>query len=113
VGAKECLLPADAGSADLARLTQIAERAGLLVTHRKRSEFATRDIKGDLTRLLKPTQAVLTLPQLDLAHAMAALAALITYLEVLRVEKKNKIDFMLLEIFNAPSSLSLGVVGCS
>jgi hypothetical protein len=42
IGARECLLANDAGNPDIAKLQQIIERAGAMVTLRKKAEFAIR-----------------------------------------------------------------------
>lgn len=45
ISAKECLLPKDANNPDMAKLQMIAERSGIMVTHRKKTEFSTRFVE--------------------------------------------------------------------
>ena len=85
LGVKECLLQADAQKKDpeLAKLRAIADACGVAVSERTATDFGTRDIEQDLTRLLRGEQSAGTLPQTDLKLAMGSAAALIKYLGVL------------------------------
>ncbi|XP_038059471.1 DNA mismatch repair protein Msh2-like [Patiria miniata] len=89
LGPKECLLPAQSGegAAESAKLKSVLERSGLLVTERKKAEFGTKDVEQDLNRLLKGASEeqrnAASLAEMEKLHAMASLAALIKYLELL------------------------------
>ena len=85
LGAKECLIQADAQKKDpeLAKLRAIADACGVAVSERSGGDFGTRDIEQDLTRLLRGEQSAATLAQTDLKLAMGSAAALIKYLGVL------------------------------
>ena len=85
LGAKECLIQADAQRKDveLGKLRAIAENCGVAVAERPGADFGTRDIEQDLARLLKDEHGAGTLPQADLKQAMGSAAALIKYLGVL------------------------------
>ncbi len=82
LGVKECLVQLDASKKDveLAKLRVIADNCGCAVSERPQTDFGTKDIEQDLTRLLRDDRAVGTLPQTDLKLAMGSAAALIKYL---------------------------------
>jgi DNA mismatch repair ATPase MutS len=91
VGARELLLPAEAGEGDtgtdLGRMAAVAARAGVAVTRRRKADFHTRDVAEDLGRLLKGgAAAARTRTELELNHAMASTAALVAYLDLLANE---------------------------
>jgi len=79
---RECVVD---NSSEAGRLRHTLQRSGVLITERRKGDFSPKDIVQDLNRLLKlesgTTSAVL--PQVDLQQAMASLAALIKYLELL------------------------------
>lgn len=96
LGVKECILPSSREGKDLdvEKLRTIADSCGCAVSHRPISEFSTRDIEQDLTRLLKDEtsgwpstggQSASTgvLPYLDMTLAMASAATLIKYIGAL------------------------------
>lgn len=85
LGVRELLLQADSQKKDpeLGKLRTIAENCGVAIAERTLSDFGTRDIEQDLTRLLRDERAAGTLPQTDLKLAMGSAAALIKYLGVL------------------------------
>lgn len=85
LGVKECLLQTDntKKDAELHKLRSIADNCGCAVSERPQSDFGSRDIDQDLTRLLRDENAAGTLPQTDLKLAMSSAAALIKYLGVM------------------------------
>ena len=85
LGVKECLLSSDKDRKDpeLSKLRQICESCGIATSERPVSDFGTKDIEQDLTRLLKDDTSGGTLPQLDLRLAMGSATALIKYLSLL------------------------------
>lgn len=88
LGARECLMCSDKGNADYAKLSHIVDRASILLTNRKKSDFTTGDLVQDLDRLLKlpPGGSSATFPEMDMGVAMEALAAVVRYLELLSNE---------------------------
>ena len=86
VGVRECLMVSDSGGKDveLAKLRQIADNCGCAISQRSASDFGTRDIEQDLSRLLKDVEAAGRLPQTELKLAMGSAAALIRYLGVMQ-----------------------------
>ena len=88
------LLAADA-SPDATRVTQLAQRCGVLVTERKKGDFHTkhvarhcsdaRDVVQDMDRLLRLPAGVsaASLPAAALVHATAAWACLTSTLQLL------------------------------
>ncbi|KAK5689508.1 MSH2 protein [Elasticomyces elasticus] len=85
LGVKECLIQSDGSrkDAELHKLRTIADNCGCAVSERPQSDFGSRDIEQDLTRLLRDERAAGTLPQTDLKLAMSSGAALIKYLGVM------------------------------
>ncbi|CAH1799861.1 unnamed protein product [Owenia fusiformis] len=90
LGPKECLVPTGEATPEMVKLNHVLNRSGVLVTERKKSEFTNKDNVQDLNRLIKfrkdeqPNSAAL--PQMDKNVAMATIAALIKYLELLSDE---------------------------
>ncbi|GMK54432.1 hypothetical protein CspeluHIS016_0110180 [Cutaneotrichosporon spelunceum] len=84
LGIKECVIQADDKRADheLSKLRMLIERCGVIVTERKSSEFQAGSVQQDLGRLLDETHPS-NLPVYDLKVAMSALAALISYLNLM------------------------------
>ncbi|XP_046887769.1 DNA mismatch repair protein Msh2 [Hypomesus transpacificus] len=90
ISPKECLLPQGDNSSDTAKLREVVQRGGVLLSDRKRAEFNSKDVVQDLNRLLRAkrgeTVASNTLPELDKQVAMSCLAAVVRYLELLSDE---------------------------
>ncbi|KAI0058620.1 DNA mismatch repair protein [Artomyces pyxidatus] len=95
LGVKEALIPTGTASGttdrdfDLRKLKDVLDRCGVVVTERKPSEFMTKSIEDDLTRLLASKNAPAmtadtstTIPQLSFPTAPAALSALVGYLSL-------------------------------
>ncbi len=80
VGAKECLLPMGA-TGEYKRLKAVLERCGVVVTERKATEFAEKDVEQDLKRLLKGSLHE-NLAELSLSKAIGSLGAAIKYLNL-------------------------------
>ncbi|KAF1816152.1 DNA mismatch repair protein MSH2 [Eremomyces bilateralis CBS 781.70] len=85
LGARECLVQADAAgkNVDLAKIRAIVDNCGCALAERASSDFATRDIEQDLSRLLREERAAGVLPQMDLKLAMGSAAALLRYLGIM------------------------------
>ncbi|KAM0933144.1 putative DNA mismatch repair protein MutS, core [Dioscorea sansibarensis] len=84
LGCKECLLPMESGkSSELKNLHEALSRCGVLLTERKKSEFKSRDLVQDLSRIVKgsiePVRDLLS----DFEYALGALGALLSYAELL------------------------------
>lgn len=66
---------------DLIKVVELLDRCDVAITERKSSEFNTRDIEQDLSKLLSPSSIPISaLPALSSPAAMSATAALIKYL---------------------------------
>ncbi|KAI7162737.1 DNA mismatch repair protein, partial [Hortaea werneckii] len=85
LGVRECLIQFDGTKKDpeLHKLRTIADNCGCAISERPQSDFGSRDIDQDLTRLLRDERAAGTLPQTDLKLAMSSAASLIKYLGVM------------------------------
>ncbi|WVN89665.1 uncharacterized protein L203_104895 [Cryptococcus depauperatus CBS 7841] len=83
LGVKECIIQDDDKRAELAKLKQLIEWCGVIVTDRKSSEFQTRNVEQDLNRLLDGSHSDAVRPEFELKIAMSALSALISYLSLL------------------------------
>ncbi|KAI6952415.1 DNA mismatch repair protein [Hortaea werneckii] len=85
LGVRECLIQFDGSKKDpeLHKLRTIADNCGCAISERPQSDFGSRDIDQDLTRLLRDERAAGTLPQTDLKLAMGSAASLIKYLGVM------------------------------
>ncbi|PIA63508.1 hypothetical protein AQUCO_00201094v1 [Aquilegia coerulea] len=88
LGCKECLLSAESGkSVESKNLRDALSKCDVLLTERKKSEFKSRDLAQDLSRLVKgsiePVRDLIS--NLDLASG--ALAALLSYAELLADER--------------------------
>lgn len=84
LGCKECLLPMESGKAsELKNLHEALSRCGVLLTERKKSEFKSRDLVQDLSRIIRgsiePVRDLLS----DFEFALGALGALLSYAELL------------------------------
>ncbi|KAG8840273.1 MutS-like protein, partial [Serendipita sp. 411] len=86
LGVKECLIQAEGKTADydISKLRQVLERCNTVITERKSSEFSTKDIEQDLTRLLNGDQPIVGLPAFDSRIAMSAASGLVRYLDLMR-----------------------------
>ncbi|KAF3911672.1 hypothetical protein AA313_de0202885 [Arthrobotrys entomopaga] len=82
LGVKECIVQANESKKDVenTKLRSVIDRCGVIITDKKSTDFAGKDVEQDLTRLLKDEVAVGSLPQADLKVAMGAASALIRYL---------------------------------
>ncbi|GAA5875064.1 hypothetical protein JCM3774_003418 [Rhodotorula dairenensis] len=85
LGAKECLVVEQdkALEYDLGKLKSLMERCGIVITERKKSEFTSTSVEQDLNRLLRGSLQASTRPEFDYKVAMASVAALISYLNLL------------------------------
>ncbi|KAJ0962602.1 hypothetical protein J5N97_027724 [Dioscorea zingiberensis] len=84
LGCRECLLPMETGkSSELKSLHGALTRCGVLLTERKKSEFKSRDLVQDLSRIIRgsiePVRDLLS----DFELALGALGALVSYAELL------------------------------
>ncbi|KAL6266463.1 hypothetical protein P5V15_003311 [Pogonomyrmex californicus] len=83
---KECLLIQGEGSYEFQTLKQLMERSNVMVTLRKKNEFASDSIIDDLNTLIKfkkgQKQNAQSLPEVNLNLAMSATSALIKYLDL-------------------------------
>ncbi|XP_059154557.1 LOW QUALITY PROTEIN: DNA mismatch repair protein Msh2-like [Physella acuta] len=90
LGPKECLIQSGELPGDTAKLKQVLNRSGVLLTEIKKSEFSNKDIVQDLNRLLKAKKGEkmnsITLEEVDKTIAMCSLSAVIRYLELLSNE---------------------------
>ncbi|POY74749.1 hypothetical protein BMF94_2225 [Rhodotorula taiwanensis] len=85
LGAKECLI-VDQDKAidyDLGKIKALMERCGIVITERKKGEFASSSVEQDLNRLLRGSLQASTRPEFDYKVAMSSVAALISYLNLL------------------------------
>jgi DNA mismatch repair protein MSH2 len=95
LGVKECIMQINEKRKDheLAALYGVVDRCGIVVSEKRAADFTTKDIEGDIKRLLgKDTEAptlrtlryfhALISAQFDLHVAMGASAALVKYLGV-------------------------------
>ncbi|KAG6879842.1 hypothetical protein C0992_010800 [Termitomyces sp. T32_za158] len=94
---KEAIVPTGTTSGttdrdiDLNKLKAVLDRCGVVISERKPSEFTAKNVADDIPRLLQPTaatdvstaDATMTIPELSLPTAPAALSALISYLSLL------------------------------
>ncbi|KAG5724842.1 DNA mismatch repair protein msh-2 [Termitomyces sp. T112] len=94
---KEAIVPTGTTSGttdrdiDLNKLKAVLDRCGVVISERKPSEFTAKNIADDVPRLLQPSavtnastaDATMTIPELSLPTAPAALSALISYLSLL------------------------------
>lgn len=85
LGVKECLIQVDGLKKDveLGKLRAIADSCGIAISERPSTDFGTKDIEQDLSRLLRDERGAGTLPQTDLKLAMGSAASLIKYLGVM------------------------------
>lgn len=95
LGVKECVIPGKESqdqqpigqtqeAHDMIKVLGLLEKCDVAVTFRRPSDFNTRDIEQDLSKLLSPTSIPITaLPALSSQCAMSATSALVKYLELL------------------------------
>ncbi|KAH9609545.1 hypothetical protein KSS87_001346 [Heliosperma pusillum] len=87
LGCKECLLPADLAKSTEGRgLLDALSRCGVMVTERKRSEFKTRDLVQDLSRLVKGSIEPVRDLVAGFEYASAALGSLLSFADLLSDE---------------------------
>ncbi|KAG0330295.1 MutS-like protein [Dissophora globulifera] len=88
LGVKECLLQADEGNKDyeLTKLRTILQHCDIVITERKKADFAIKDVEQDFNRLLEEDISIAALPEFELKSAMAASACVIKYLALLTDE---------------------------
>ncbi|KAG6477118.1 hypothetical protein ZIOFF_066370 [Zingiber officinale] len=84
LGCRECLIPAECGiSIEFKALNVALSKCNVLLSERKKSEFKSRDLMQDLSRIIRgPTEPVRDLLS-DFEYALSALGALISYMELL------------------------------
>lgn len=85
LGVKECLIIMDKTDKNLEmkKLIALIDKCGISYSERPASEFGTRDIEQDLSRLLKDENFAGSIAQTDLKLAMGSASALIKYLGIL------------------------------
>ncbi|XP_047330936.1 DNA mismatch repair protein MSH2 [Impatiens glandulifera] len=87
LGCKECLLPMEtAKSSECRPLNDALSRCGVMVTERKKAEFRGRDLVQDLSKLVKGSVEPVRDLVSDFEFAPGALAALLSYAELLADE---------------------------
>ncbi|CAK9330010.1 unnamed protein product [Citrullus colocynthis] len=87
LGCKECLLPLESGKfGDIKPLHDALTKCGVMLTERKKSEFKTRDLVQDLSRLVKGSLEPIRDLVSGFEFAPAALGALLAYAELLADE---------------------------
>ncbi|XP_042433653.1 DNA mismatch repair protein MSH2-like isoform X1 [Zingiber officinale] len=84
LGCRECLIPAECGiSIEFKALNVALSKCNVLLSERKKSEFKSRDLMQDLSRIIRgPTEPVRDLLS-DFEYALSSLGALISYMELL------------------------------
>ena len=107
---KEAVIASGGDAATNKNLLSLLQRMNLLVTERNKADFAIKDLPQDLARILTKGKAksfsVTTLEEWELAHAMAGLAALVKYLELLSSEANFHVYVM--EAFDLRNFMRLG-----
>ncbi|KAG0221543.1 MutS-like protein [Mortierella sp. GBA43] len=88
LGVKECLIQVDEGQRDyeLTKVRTILQHCDIVITERKRADFALKDVEQDFNRLLGDNISIAALPEFELKNAMAASACVIKYLALLTDE---------------------------
>jgi DNA mismatch repair protein MSH2 len=88
LGVRECLVQSDSADGtkdlELAKLKQIIGNCGVVLSEMPVSDFSTKDVEQDLSRVLKDEQSANMLPQTALKLAMGSASALIKYLGILQ-----------------------------
>ncbi|KAF9618224.1 hypothetical protein IFM89_000859 [Coptis chinensis] len=88
LGCKECLVPLESGkSVESKNLQEALSRCGVLVTERKKTEFKSRDLVQDLSRLVKGSIEPVRDLVSNMELASGALGALLSYAELLADER--------------------------
>ncbi|KAI5290397.1 MutS-like protein [Ascosphaera aggregata] len=108
-GVKECILPTEPARKDpeFQKLRQILSNCDITITQRPNSDFGTKDIEQDLSRLLRDeTTSAGMSPVTEFKLAMGAAAALVKYLGVMhdssnygqyRIYQHNLSEYMKLD----------------
>ncbi|KAF8948080.1 MutS-like protein [Haplosporangium gracile] len=88
LGIKECLIQTDEGHKDyeLSKIRSILIHCDIVITERRKSEFAIKDVEQDFNRLLEEDISIAALPEFELKNAMAASACVMKYLALLTDE---------------------------
>ncbi|KAI5806232.1 muts domain V-domain-containing protein [Geopyxis carbonaria] len=88
LGAKECVMQADPNGKDieLKKVREMIDMCGIVTSFSKSSEFSTKDIEQDLSRLLTDETSTGILPFVENRVAMSAASALIRYLSLMSDE---------------------------
>ncbi|XP_010265279.1 PREDICTED: DNA mismatch repair protein MSH2 [Nelumbo nucifera] len=87
LGCKECLLPMESGkSMENRTLHDALSKCGVLLTERKKTEFKSRDLVQDLSRLVKGSIEPVRDLVASFEYATGALGALVSYADLLADE---------------------------
>eukprot|EP01132_Coremiostelium_polycephalum_P001085 gene1085-1375_t len=103
MGIKECLIHIDPKNHDYAKVVEKLEEAGIPYTNVQKSDFSSKSVEQDLTRLLGSITN--NLPELESEHAMQSIACLIKHLDLL--SNQNYFGKFKLERFDLDSYMRL------
>ncbi|XP_076802705.1 DNA mismatch repair protein Msh2-like [Clavelina lepadiformis] len=95
LGPKECVVGKLESTNEAKKLSEIIKRSGVLMTERPKSEFSTKNLDQDLSRLLKKKKSKVSGDAdanmnwaVDHQFSTSCLCALVSYLELLNKEEK-------------------------